>query len=684
MNADAATSLFPGMGRPDRDVLAQILRDSSTPLTAGQLLRRLGLPPDRKKQVRALLHAMALDGAFREEALLGKLRGEPELPLLAEVVITGRDRHGAPFGRLAAGEAFGRRAASKGGLPIVFVHPPPADDPPLVAGATVLTRLRSVGANRYEARILKRREPACFVGVFGAETGGEVRACDPQSTCRRNIPAEERHELKEGDLVLADGEGHIHRSFGKRDDPLAVADMGRAEYGLPEAFPPDVLSEAMELHAPEQEQPSAGRKDFRAIPFVTVDGPDARDFDDAVWVERDGEGFRLLVAIADVSHYVTPHSALDAEARRRGHSVYFPDAVVPMLPPRLSEELCSLRPDEDRFCVVFEMRFSSEGLPTDTRIERGIMRSRARLTYEQLEGMHEGTCAFLHDELGREWVDALYAAHEALQAARIRRGCLQIADREPLRVELDRQTGRLAVWNSRPPESRHLVESFMIAACHAGAQVMRDKGKAALFRSHADTHPVADVPRLPAVYVTQPAYHAGLQLDVYAHLTSPIRRYADLVNHRILLETILPEGQYSEVRAGRGGCLDTLPAHLAVTEARAAEASAMTRQRLLALWLSQDQERIWSGHVTGATPDGALVTLTETQTTGLLPFRGSADRKMLSDSSGGSEACSGATASSPESWELFSPRKGTVVRVRIVGLSHDVFRCIFQFAGFSA
>ncbi|WP_099348865.1 RNB domain-containing ribonuclease [Acetobacter aceti] len=681
MRTDTATSLSSGIGPPDRDVLAQILRETSVPLTAGQLLRRLGLPPDRKKQVRAVLHAMALDGVFREEALLGKLRGEPDLPLLAEVVITGHDRHGAPFGRIAAGEALGRRAMAKGGQPIVFVHPPSVDEPPLVAGARVLARLRSVGVSRYEARILKRQEPVCFVGIFG---GDEVRACDPQSTCRRTVPAQDLPGLKRGDLVQPDDDGRIQQCFGKLDDPLAVANMGRAEYGLLEAFPSDVLSEALRLTAPEAGPLPAGRKDFRSIPFVTVDGLDARDFDDAIWAEREGEDFRVLVAIADVSHYVTPHSALEEEARRRGHSVYFPDGVVPMLPPRLSEDLCSLRPDEERFCVVFDMRFNAEGLPTNTHIDRGVIRSRARLTYEQLEAMREGRQPFLHDDLGRAWVDTLYAAHEALRAARIRRGCLQVADRDLLRVELDRQTGRLSVSDSRPLESRHLVESFMIAACHAGAQVLRDKGKAALFRSHADARAVADAPRLPAVYAAEPARHAGLQLDVYAHLTSPIRRYADLTNHRMLLEAIAPEGQPAQAASADDGDLLALAAHLTVTEARAAEASTATRQRLLALWLCQDQKRIWSGHVTGATPDGALVTLTETQTTGLLPFRENADRKMLSDSCGGSEACSGAAASSPEAWALFSVRKGAVVRVRIAGLSRDVFQCIFQCAGFSA
>lgn len=681
MRTDTATSLSSGIGPPDRDVLAQILRETSVPLTAGQLLRRLGLPPDRKKQVRAVLHAMALDGVFREDALLGKLRGEPDLPLLAEIVITGHDRHGAPFGRIAADEALGRRAMAKGGQPIVFVHLPSSDEPPLVAGARVLARLRSVGASRYEARILKRQEPVCFVGIFD---GDEVRACDPQSACRRTVPAENRLSLKAGDLVQADNDGHIRQCFGKLDDPLAVADMGRAEYGLPEAFPSDVLSEALRLTAPDAGPLPAGCKDFRSIPFVTVDGPDARDFDDAIWAEREGEGFRLLVAIADVSHYVAPHSALDQEARRRGHSVYFPDGVVPMLPPRLSEDLCSLRPDEERFCVVFDMRFSAEGLPTDTHIDRGVIRSRARLTYEQLEAMREGRQPFLHDDVGRAWVDTLYAAHEALRTARIRRGCLQVADRDLLRVELDRQTGRLSVSDSRPLESRHLVESFMIAACHAGAQVLRDKGKAALFRSHADARAVADVPRLPAVYTAEPARHAGLQLDVYAHLTSPIRRYADLTNHRRLLEAIAPEGLPAQATSADDRDLLALAAHLTVTEARATEASTATRQRLLTLWLCQDQERIWTGHVTGATPDGALVTLTETQTTGLLPFRENADRKMLSDSCGGSEACSGAAASSPEAWALFSLRKGAVVRVRIAGLSRDVFQCIFQCAGLSA
>ncbi|NHN88129.1 RNB domain-containing ribonuclease [Acetobacter conturbans] len=674
MMAEAVTRSAGASAMPDREAVLSVLRATPTPLTAGQLLRRLGLTPDWKGRLRTLLHGMATEGAFREDAVIGKLRGEPDLPLLAEVVVTGRDRHGAPFGRLAPTDPFGRRVGASGKLPIVFLHGDTAGEPLLVAGSRVMARLRGAGKNRYDALIMRRMDRPRFIGVFcdGAD-GQETPQVRSENACVRSVPADGANGAVDGDLILvADNGDRVEAVFGRPDDSVAVMDALRAEYDLPRVFPDDVLEEAARLRPPELEDWAVDRHDFRDVPFVTIDGPDARDFDDAIWSVREGKGFRLCVAIADVAHYVRAGSALDREACRRGHSVYLPDAVVPMLPPRLSEDLCSLLPGEERYCVVFELLIDESGEVTRSSIQRGVMRSHARLTYEQVQAMRDGT-APLVSGFNREWLDTLYATHAVLLAARLRRGCVVVEEQEPLRVALDR-TGRLTVSETPPLESRDLVASFMIAAGQVVARALRDDGRPALFRHHDAAGRNADAPRLPAIYSLLPGMHAGLALDVYAHVTSPIRRYADLVCHRALF----PSSGDPSVS------LRDLPAHLAVTEARSGEISRKAQERLLSLWLIYHPEKVFEGHVAGATRSGVLIALTDTRTTGLLMSGDPASRNPDADSSRGSEACSGAEASLQDMRPVHSLKKGMAVQVVVLGLQPDGWGCLFRLVASAA
>lgn len=606
---------------PDPEVALDALRESHEPLTVGQLLRRLGLPPNLKIRLRRLLHEQAVSGAFRDAALLGKLRGEPDLPLLADVIVTGRDIHGAPVGRIAPSEPLGLLAVEAGALPIVFLHKEQPHEPLLLAGQSVLARLRSVGRYRYEGRILQRKSN---------EVDGLSPAC--------------------------------------QDDPVAVIDALLARYGLSDSFPDDVMREAACLSAPVDD---GTRLDVRDIPFVTIDGANARDFDDAIWAAPDGDGFRLLVAIADVAHYVTPDSALDREARRRGNSIYLPDRVIPMLPPFLSEELCSLKPNEDRYCVLFDLRINQHGQQTGSpNIRRALMRSRARLTYEQVQAMRDGEGA-LPAGFDEEWLDGLYAAHRLLSAERVRRGCLPAGEEVVTQeIHCDPDTKTVQIVEARPYESQKLIESFMIAAGEAASRTLQERGARALFRRHDSVDGSSATLRVPAVYSVLAGRHAGLGLDVYAHVTSPIRRYADLICHRALLEE----------KAETSLSLAELPAHLSVTEAVATEISGTARERLLLLWLNSHRTKVFEGHVAAVTRFGVQVTLTDTGTTGLLSFTEPAERKPHVDSSRGDEACSGAEASSQTIPADFFPRKGSRVHVRVIGFQADGSGCLFRLA----
>ena len=332
------------------------------------------------------------------------------------------------------------------------------------------------------------------------------------------------------------------------------------------------------------------------MPLVTIDGEDARDFDDAVFAEADGAGFRLVVAIADVAHYVRPGSPLDRAAWERGNSCYFPDRVVPMLPEALSNGWCSLRPDEERGCLFVEMNIDAAGKKTAHRFGRGLMRSAARLTYEQVQAAHEAD-----DDLGLP-IPPLYAAFRLLLAQRNARGTLDL-DLPERKVVLDDQ-GHVAAVAPRPRlDSHRLIEEFMVLANVCAAEELERLHQPCVYRVHAppsdeklddlrtflrgfdislppgnQLHPrdldrvlkqvagTEDAPiindvvlrsQMQASYSPDNIGHFGLALARYAHFTSPIRRYADLAVHRALIRGLhLGDGGLAEEEVAR------LPGHM--------------------------------------------------------------------------------------------------------------------------
>ena len=442
------------------------------------------------------------------------------------------------------------------------------------------------------------------------------------------------------------------------DAPGAISLLSIAAFDIPTEFPAAALSEAEAAKPPT----AAGRADLRSLALVTIDGSDARDFDDAVWAEPDPDpnnrgGWRLVVAIADVAHYVTPDSALDREAELRGNSVYFPDRVVPMLPEALSNGLCSLVPGEDRACLTAHLRIDAEGRKLGHRFERAIMRSAARLTYEEVEAARDGTHRLA---IPKDRLDALYGAWAALDRARAARGALAL-DLVEYRVVLDAGKTPVAVEPRRRLDSHRLIEEFMILANVAAAEELETHRRPCVYR----IHDAPDLERLdglrlaltdlgvPGLALTkgqalrpelfnriltraagrpeapvindlvlraqaQAAYspanigHFGLGLRRYAHFTSPIRRYADLLVHRALLGEPVARGEE----------LAAVAEHISSTERRAAaaERSAVDRYRvrLCAGMIGQ----IFSARVSGVARFGLFVRLAESGTDGLVPLSG--------------------------------------------------------------
>lgn len=373
--------------------------------------------------------------------------------------------------------------------------------------------------------------------------------------------------------------GVLERLLGDADEPEVQFLSIALEHGLRIDFPEDVDAAAAALPEDPDAAEYAGRVDLREHPLVTIDGETARDFDDAVCVETHGSGFRARVAIADVAHYVRPGSPIDREAALRGTSVYFPDRAIPMLPPRLSNELCSLNPDRDRLVLVAEMDLDGRGAPLDARFYRAVMRSRARLTYTEVAAALDGGAVRAEVTALRPQLERMHALMKILYQRRLQAGSLDLDLPEAL-IELSEEGRSVGIRVAARNDAHRIVEELMLAANQAVAGHLRDLGVPLPYRIHEPPDPddvdelnqflgpfgfrvdyersvrPADVQRMlarlgghslsqvlsrqvlrslaRAQYSTNNAGHFGLAFPVYCHFTSPIRRYPDLLVHRQL------------------------------------------------------------------------------------------------------------------------------------------------------
>lgn len=453
--------------------------------------------------------------------------------------------------------------------------------------------------------------------------------------------------------------------IGHDDDPKAISLIAIHEYGLRHEFPQEVIDATDGMSVPKLGK----REDLRKIPLVTIDGADARDFDDAVFAEKDDDpqnkgGFHLIVAIADVAHYVRPSDTLDREAYKRGNSTYFPDRVVPMLPEALSNDLCSLRPHEDRACMAMHLWIDARGQLIRYKPVRGIMRSAARLVYEQVQAAMEGVIDEVTDGLIEPVLKPLYEAFEILAAAREKRGALDIEMPER-QVLIDDQGTMTGVKSRVRLDSHKLIEEFMILANVAAARALEDKRAPCIYRVHGTpTAEKIDNARtfleslgynLPKGQVVKPANlnsilhkakdtdvahivneiilrsqaqalyhpenegHFGLGLQKYAHFTSPIRRYADLIVHRSLIRAYkLGDGGLDD---GEDARLDEIADNISQSERLSMQAERSSIDRFTASWMAQHTGSSFDARISGVTRFGLFVRLNENGAEGLVPIR---------------------------------------------------------------
>ncbi len=522
--------------------------------------------------------------------------------------------------------------------------------------------------------------PQRIVGILTPTTKG----WDLQSTNRRDrgdyrLIVKTHEHLVAGHLAVAEvisqrhsynREARLIKVLGDSEGPKAFSLIALESRGIPYEFDKVTLRDA-DLAKPV---PLGKRSDLRDIPLVTIDGSDARDFDDAVFAEPDGEGWHLIVAIADVAHYVTTGCALDKTARERGNSVYLADRVVPMLPEALSNELCSLKPNVDRACMAVHMWIDSKGEMTKWQFMRGLMKSKARLTYEQAQHAVDGKPDKTTQPLLVPVLLPLYGAYRALLHARTHRGTLEL-DLPERKIVLDNEGQVSGIQVRERLDSHRLIEEFMILANVAAATELEQKRTPCLYRVHdrpsdikldglrdflatlevglvpaKQMHPrflttilknfadtthseiVNDVilrSQAQAVYSPKNIGHFGLALAKYAHFTSPIRRYADLVVHRGLIRANkLGDDGLTDAEIAK---MEDTAEHISTTERRAAAAERDVGDRFATLYLASHVGATFAGRISGVGRFGLFVRLNDTGAEGLIPRESLPDDYYIHD-----------------------------------------------------
>ncbi len=650
-----------------RDYILQVLAAADGPVDIDALAHRLKLTaPDRRAALDKRLGAMVRDGQLLQNRR-GGFAPAQQLDLIPGTVI-------------ANPQGFGFLRPDAGGGEDAFL--PPAEMRKVMHGDRVLVSITGVDQRgRTEAAIVEvlERRVTRLVGRYDEEAGvGFVVPDDARIQRNVMIPQAERSGAKTGQLVVAEITqaqdarrppiGRIVAVLGDKLTPSLVVEAAIHGHDIPHVFPQAVLDEAAAVPLEVLTSASKGRVDLRATPLVTIDGEDAKDFDDAVFCERRRGGWRLVVAIADVSTYVRPETPLDEEAQLRATSVYFPGFVVPMLPETLSNGICSLNPRVDRLCFVCDMQLDNRGEVTSSEFYEAVMNSHARLTYTEVwnavgEGIpeedHVQAVAKIGDQLAQ--VRHLHQLYQHMAKARERRGAIEFESGE-VRFVLDNRGEVTQAGMLQRNDAHKLIEECMIAANVEAAKYLLGKGIPAPFRIHerppeqkyadlqeflkefqlsmppwAKVHPRdftalihkvrerADAALIEsvllrsqslAVYSPSNVGHFGLALDSYAHFTSPIRRYPDLLVHRAIKHGLA--GGTAENFRYSAREIDQLSLQCSERSRRADEAEREVDERYRAAWMEQHVGGEFDGVISGVTSFGLFIELDDSKVNGLV------------------------------------------------------------------
>ncbi|WP_155155222.1 ribonuclease R [Curvivirga aplysinae] len=659
---------------PSKQEILDFINNSEKPVGKRELARAFHLRGDQRTELRGLLKELASEGSI-DKGHRRKMAPKGALPDVLVIEVHEVDPDGDAFAKPVSTKQHGDLDENVR----IFMKPHSNRNAPAPKiGDRALARLKRIGDKSYEAEIIRTLHPAKekVLGLLEATKGGCIlHPTDRRSKLDYFIAENDLNGAKAGQLALVQPmggqrvygaqQGKITEVIGSFTDAKAFSLISIHAHGIPMEFSDEVLKEADAL--PE---PTLGKRtDLRDIPLVTIDGDDARDFDDAVFAEPDTNpdnpgGWHLLVAIADVSNYIKTDGPLDKSAQDRGNSVYFPDRVVPMLPEQLSNGLCSLRPHEDRACMAVHMYIDRHGKLIRHKFIRGLMRSAARLTYEQAQDAIEGRLDETTEPIMETVIKPLYAAYQALDEARQSRGTLELEI--PERRIFVNDAGEVTKILPRDRlDSHKLIEEFMITANVAAAEALEAKNaRAIMYRVHDEpslekmealreslegmghnmtkggvitprqftgilkkvegteqAQMMSDIilrSQAQAVYAPENLGHFGLALRRYCHFTSPIRRYADLLVHRALIKAYKLGDDGLE--AEQADEFEDLGEHISQTERRASVAERECKDRYVTAYLSEHVGAEFKGRVNGVTRFGLFITLDETGADGLIPI----------------------------------------------------------------
>ena len=662
--------------RPGRQDILDFIAQNPGKTGKRDIAKAFNVKGSDRIYLKQLLREMTAEGLIEGNRQDG-VRKAGTLPAVGVVEVTARDEEGALHGKIIL-------RGEQQDTPDIIIFSKRKQP---VMGDQILARLNETSPGIYRADTIKVITRAGSEKVIGILKGnlepdkkGKISAyIEPIERRARhifNISGTLPDNCAEGDIVVAEkisavrsAQRHhpqqvkVTERVGSPDAPDAFSLIAIAEQSIPIEFPDAVIQQSEALKQFSME----GRQDLRELPLITIDPADARDHDDAVYACPDDNpdnegGYLVWVAIADVATYVPPETPLDKEALKRGNSVYLPDRVVPMLPEKISNNLCSLRPDEERPCLVVKMTIDKNGNKKTHKFSRAIMKSAARLSYQQAQTGFDNQPDETATPVYETVLKPLWAAYQLMTKAREKRAPLDLDIPER---KIIMNNGRIEdIFTPQRLESMRLIEEMMVSANVCAAETLEKHKTPLIYRVHnipseEKVYALAGfvkplgvvidlgqpmIPRLfnrllegareteygfmvqeavlrtqsQAVYDPENIGHFGLNLSRYAHFTSPIRRYADLIVHRALIRALkfgsdgLPDSQIEN--------LDETAAHISSTERRAMLAERSAKERYLSAFMSTRIGNEFAGHITGVTKSGLFIRLDDTGAEGFSPM----------------------------------------------------------------
>ncbi len=644
---------------PTMETIMDYLNETPHATSKRDIARHFGIKGEARTALRDMMRHLKKGGAIVRDRNSRRFRRADALPDRIIVEITGMDSMGDLIARPTEW--------TKAGTPPQIVIVKDKLNPPAGVGDVVQAQIKSIGQNMYEGTAV-RRVTAGGNNMIGIYENGMVFSVDrrlKQGFILENAP----RDIQNKDIVIAaiplvrehEPRAQFVKKITTADTPFAATIIAIYMHNLPVMFAVDTEKQAQKVKVPTADK---ARADLRHIPFVTIDGADARDFDDAVWAEPDPKtgGWHVMIGIADVAWYVRPGSPLDSDANLRGNSTYFPDRVLPMLPFELSNGVCSLKPNEPRAGMVCEVWLDKNGYKTKHRFLRALIQSTRRLTYDEVQDALDGKQPIAG--LERE-IDTLHAVYKALAKRRAARGVLEI-DVPEEQVVLDKNGQVKAIKTRHQTTSMQLIEELMILANVSAAETLEQAGELTMYRVHdrpskekigtlnafleavhlapkrqlgqsstpADFNAVLiKAEKSPkdfavnefmlrsqsqAIYSPENIGHFGLALMHYAHFTSPIRRYADIMVHRALISALkLGDGGLSDIDRER---FEEIAHHISNTERQSAAAERDAVDRYIASFLENKIGKAFPARISSITKFGIFVRLETYGTDGFVPM----------------------------------------------------------------